>query len=59
MMKMDCNVTRDLIPLMIDGVASAESMRLVQQHLDECVPCAEYYNADQRSRTAGTWLSWD
>ena len=43
-MKMDCNVTRDLIPLMIDGVASAESMRLVQQHLDECAPCAEYYN---------------
>lgn len=42
-MKNECNVARDLMPLVIDGVASAESQGLVQTHLEECEECASVY----------------
>ncbi|MBQ2920045.1 MAG: zf-HC2 domain-containing protein [Oscillospiraceae bacterium] len=38
-MKLCCNVTRDLLPLYLDGVCSDESRALVEAHLDECAGC--------------------
>lgn len=43
-MKHECNVARDLMPLTIDGAASGESQKLLDEHLEECAACREYYN---------------
>ena len=43
-MKLDCNVIRDLMPLVLDDAASAESKALVDEHLTGCPDCQVYYN---------------
>jgi hypothetical protein len=43
-MKHECNVARDLMPLILDGAASEESQKLLNEHLEECAACQEYYN---------------
>lgn len=40
-MKAECEVVRDLLPLYIDGVCSAESRTLVEEHLSGCDTCRE------------------
>ena len=42
-MKYDCNVARDLMPLVLDGAASGESQTLLNEHLEECADCKAYY----------------
>lgn len=44
-MKNKCNVARDLMPLVIDGVASDESQQYVDEHIAECTECALNYGA--------------
>ena len=44
-MKNNCNVARDLMPLVIDGVASEESQQYVNDHVAECTECAMTYGA--------------
>ncbi len=48
-MKNDCNVVRDLMPLVIDGVASDESRELVTEHVSGCEPCAQVYADYQKN----------
>lgn len=43
-MKVPCNVIRDLLPLYHDGVASAETAALVEEHLKDCDACQEAYH---------------
>lgn len=40
-MKMDCRVIRDLLPLYVDEVCSAESREIVEEHLSECETCTK------------------
>ncbi len=40
-MKISCEVIRDLLPLYHDDVCSAESRRLVDEHLTDCPACRE------------------
>ena len=40
----ECNVARDLMPLVIDQVASEESRTLVEAHAAACESCAQVYN---------------
>ncbi len=42
-MKNECNIARDLMPLCIDGVASEESKKYVDDHIAECTECAVTY----------------
>lgn len=42
-MKMNCNVIRDLMPLVHDEAACAESKALVDEHLAECEDCRLYW----------------
>ena len=42
-MKNDCGIARDLMPLCIDGTAGESSVRYVDEHVEECAPCAAYY----------------
>lgn len=41
-MKENCEVIRDLLPLVQDGVASEASCRMVQEHLEECEACRTF-----------------
>lgn len=42
-MNTDCGVARDLMPLCLDGAASAQSAELVRGHVEECEACRAYY----------------
>lgn len=42
-----CAVTRDLMPLCIDGTASEASQRRVNKHVADCQPCATVYQEMQ------------
>lgn len=42
-MKYPCNVIKDLLPLYHDGVCSDESRTIVEEHLQECSECRQYY----------------
>ena len=42
-MKNECNVARDLMPLVIDGVASEESRKYVDEHVENCHACELIY----------------
>ena len=44
-MKNECNVAKDLMPLVIDGVASEESRQYVGDHIAECTECAVTYGS--------------
>ena len=36
---MNCNIVKDLIPLYIDGCCSAESEKIVEEHIRDCDDC--------------------
>lgn len=40
-MKLSCNVIQDMLPMYYDGVCSAESAALVEEHLKECPQCSQ------------------
>ena len=42
-MKYACNLIRDLMPLYHDDAASRESAQAVEEHLETCSACREYY----------------
>ena len=39
-----CEVIRDLMPLVADGVASEDSVRLLERHLEHCPECKDLYD---------------
>ena len=42
-MKKKCNIVRDLIPLVVEDMASEDSVSFVNEHINTCVSCrAEY-----------------
>ena len=43
-MKKDCEVVRDLMPLVLDDVASDGSKHMVSAHVQTCAECAAYMN---------------
>ena len=45
-MKEKCEIIRDLLPLVQDGVASEASCRLVREHLETCEECRSAYSLD-------------
>ena len=52
-MKKDCEVVRDLMPLVLDDVASDESKRMVSAHLKTCAECTAYMNQLKADLPAG------
>ncbi|MBR4069456.1 MAG: zf-HC2 domain-containing protein [Clostridia bacterium] len=40
-MKLPCAVVRDLLPLHTEGLTEPETDTLIQEHLEDCAPCAE------------------
>lgn len=41
--KLNCAVVRDLMPLVVDDVASKESKEAVEKHMESCETCRAYY----------------
>lgn len=52
-MKYDCNVIRDLMPLLSDDVLSEESKNVIREHLRECPECREYQKNGVRKLSLG------
>lgn len=48
-MKYSCKIIQDLIPLYSDKVCSDESVRAVEEHMEECDECKKYYRTLQES----------
>lgn len=46
MNEISCNVCMDLIPLVQDGIASADSREAVEQHISKCESCAACYSGE-------------
>lgn len=44
MAKVTCEIIKDLMPLYVDGVLSDDSMKLVDEHIESCPECKDYYN---------------
>lgn len=42
-MKYSCDVVKDLMPLYHDEVVSADSAKVVEEHMEECASCQQYY----------------
>jgi len=42
MNKISCNVIRDLLPSYMDGVASDDSVKLIEEHLAGCAECMNF-----------------
>ena len=43
MTELTCDICRDLIPLVVDGVASEESEAAVKEHVAVCAECRDLY----------------
>ena len=43
-MNFQCEVIKDLLPLYIDDVCSKESKKIIEEHLEICDSCKQYYN---------------
>jgi len=41
--KVKCGVIRDLLPLVVDEVATEDSVELVKAHMEDCESCRGYY----------------
>lgn len=44
MNKISCDTCLDLIPLVIDGISSEDSKKLVEEHIRECEECRKMYS---------------
>ena len=52
MNKITCDMARDLMPLVIDGVASNDSRAALYTHLQDCVDCTRIYESMQTTEPA-------
>ena len=43
MMKYDCDIVKDLMPLYIDDLLSENSKKFVDDHINSCESCRKYY----------------
>ena len=59
MKKNECNVVRDLMPLVLDRVASDESRALVEEHMDSCEECRKQYEEMKADMPAETRAEYE
>lgn len=52
-MKIDCDVARDLMPLVVDGTASMKSCAMVDEHVGTCDACREMLEEMRQEVEAG------
>lgn len=59
MKKNECNVVRDLMPLVLDRVASDESRALVEEHMGSCGECRKQYEEMKADMPAETRAEYE
>lgn len=52
MNKISCDTCLDLMPLVMDGVSSEDSNKLVEEHIQECEECRAIYNESKHIEMA-------
>lgn len=43
MMKNNCEIVQDLLPMYVEGLTSESSNQFVEEHIDSCPECLNYY----------------
>ena len=43
MMKNNCEIVQDLLPMYVEGLTSESSNQFVEEHIDSCQECLNYY----------------
>lgn len=51
MNKISCDTCLDLMPLVIDGISSQNSNKLVEDHVEECEECRSFYSEPRQVQT--------
>lgn len=51
MSKINCEIIKDLLPLYVDKVCSSETKAMVEEHIGECEPCADFCTALKNAPT--------
>ncbi len=59
MKKNDCSMVRDLMPLVLDRVASDESRQTVEEHIASCADCRKQYEAMKAAMPAGDRAAYE
>jgi len=50
--KITCDMCKDLMPLVTDGIASEDSRRAVEEHVMECEACKALYDGSKQEPSA-------
>ncbi len=59
MKKNDCNIVRDLMPLVLDRAASDESREMVEEHIAACEACGKQYDAMKAALPDGLRMEYE
>ncbi len=59
MKKNDCNIVRDLMPLVLDRAASDESREMVEEHIAACEACGKQYDAMKAALPEGLRMEYE
>ena len=59
MKKNDCNIVRDLMPLVLDRAASEESRKMVEEHIAACEACGKQYDAMKAALPDGLRMEYE
>ena len=57
MIKITCDICMDLLPLVQDNVASADSITVVKQHLETCSECRAMFEGQPSPPTSWIWTA--
>ena len=53
MNKISCDICKDLLPLVKDGIASEDSVQAVKEHVKECETCRKLYESESTETKEG------
>lgn len=51
-MKLSCNTIEDILPLVVEGLASQDTVNLVEEHINNCPECKKEYEDLKGSKTS-------
>ena len=53
MSKISCDIIQDMLPLYYDEVCSADSRKMIEEHLQECEKCSNIFS---EAKKQNVWL---
>ena len=58
MSKISCDIIQDMLPLYYDEVCSADSRKMIEEHLQECEKCSNIFQKLKKAYKAVSWGRW-